>query len=108
MNASFLLLSVLNVVGASSQGLGPPGPVPTIRAASVCYRVLMQRCGAFGCHGKLRDSDLIQGLRGKCHKSVNSSSFVGNLVKVQFGLRPSAKTSELHLESEIRAAENRD
>lgn len=55
---------------------GPPGLGPTIRAACVCYRVLERGRGAFGCYGKLQDSDLIQGLHGKCPKSVKSSSFV--------------------------------
>lgn len=74
------------------RALAPPGPGPTIPAASVCCQVLMQGCGVFGCRGKLQDSDLIQGLRGKCHKSMNSSSFVWSLEKIQFGLRPSTKT----------------
>lgn len=68
----------------------------------------MQGCGVFGCRGKLQDSDIIQGFRGKCHKSMNSSSFVWSLEKIQFGLHPSAETAVLHLESGIRAAENRD
>lgn len=90
MNASFLLLSVLNVVGASSQGLGPPrarsnnpssfGLLSSPDARLWCVRVPWET------------PSLIQGLRGKCHKSMNSSSFVWSLEKIQFGLRPSTKT----------------